>query len=64
MAILNIHQFTERIDVTLHICSACAGKMAETPINTIDALKFIFGKKKIIKRFKCLDCENEIKTEK
>jgi hypothetical protein len=64
MAILNIHQFIERTDHFIYLCPKCSGKMNETTITTSDAIKFIFGKKKIIKRYKCVDCNSEIKTEK
>lgn len=64
MALLNIHQFIERVDVQLHLCDKCYGKMHETPITTLDAVKLIFSKPKIIKRYKCVDCNTEIKTEK
>lgn len=64
MAILNINQFSERIATIVILCEKCSGGMEETPMNTFDAIKFIFGKKKIIKRYRCLDCENEILVRK
>lgn len=38
--------------------------MNEVPIAAIDAFKLLIGKKKIIKRYKCEDCLNEVKEEK
>lgn len=64
MAILNIYQFSERQIAEIRLCKICSGKMEETHINTLDAIKYIFGKKKIIRRYKCNDCNNEIKIEK
>lgn len=63
MAILNIKQFLERVDVPIKLCNTCYGKMNEMPITQFDALKLIFGKRKIIKRYKCIDCGTEVKTE-
>jgi len=63
MALLNIQQFVERVHLEINLCDNCFGKMYEIPIKTRDAIKLIFGKPKIIKRYKCADCSAEIKTE-
>ncbi len=59
MAILDINQFLERTVIMAPICPRCLGKMLEAPINSFDALKIIFGKKKITKRYRCMDCTFE-----
>ncbi len=64
MAILNINMFIERKDEVIQLCTCCQGRLEEIPITKVDALLFIFQKKRILKRFKCADCNAELKTEK
>lgn len=64
MPVLNINQFVERKEeAEVPICPRCRGLMSETPINVYDALKLVFGKKKIIRRYRCADCSQEKRTE-
>lgn len=63
MAILNIDQFIERTNETLVNCERCRCLMQQAPISYSDALKVIFGSKKIKGRMKCPDCQNETTIE-
>jgi ribosomal protein L44E len=64
VAILNLNQFLERVETPFdYHCDVCKKTMQEVPLTTKDALKIIFMKK-IVRRFECISCKNQIKVEK
>lgn len=59
MPILNLKFFLDKVEPILQICPNCYGQMNEVPLKVVDLGLLILSKKKIVRRYRCVDCMNE-----
>lgn len=64
MALLNIDQFTERTEKSVHVCPKCFGTMHQVALRWQDLCLAFVNSKKIMERIKCTDCKLELRIEK
>lgn len=64
MALLNIHQFTERVEKSVIYCPKCRGSMKPMALRWKDLCVALVNSNRIMERFQCSDCRFEIRVDK